>query len=499
MQPNKKRQIKKTDQFELIFECAPLGKLARAAHHHLSEKPLPKLFVLWSMISMIPALMMAVLLASQKFMQDIVTAPLVIITVNVILILILIPLLKVLFRPTHVGFSAKGVRWLWKRTFTISSTVVRWDKMQKISVIQPDKTASAEQQMLYFQANKENLRLPIKEVDTKFLPVIYDCITKCAPNVERDPAVASLLGADQGSSSYTELWLSALTAPPARNRMTPLEPGTRLHGGEYLVGERIGAGGQGVAYIATTRDASGKSETVVLKEYIMPVEVSQTARRQAVEKLQKEAQILERISHPQIVRMIDLIFEDHRGYLVMEHVDGDNLSKLVKERGPMPDHMAVNLALQMCTILAHLHQQDPPVIHRDFTPDNLILNSAGILKLIDFNVAEQKKTTTTATVVGKHAYIAPEQFRGQPTPQSDIYSLGASLYYMLTGADPKPISVAHPRQKVQTVSETMDTIVARCTAIDTNTRFQSASDVATAFATAFNRAVVASTAADGEA
>src|SRR5581483_5192636 len=100
---------------------------------------------------------------------------------------------------------------------------------------------------------------------------------------------------------------------------------------------------------------------------------------------------------------------------------------------------------QMCEILAYLHGLEPPVVHRDFTPDNLMITDDGTLKLLDFNVAmSADNAATSSTAVGKHAYMAPEQFRGLPEPKSDIYSLGATLHFLLTGRDPEPISVSHP-------------------------------------------------------
>ncbi len=89
----------------------------------------------------------------------------------------------------------------------------------------------------------------------------------------------------------------------------------------------------------------------------------------------------------------------------------------------------ISLALQMCEILKYLHDQEPPVVHRDFTPENLILGTDGTLRLIDFNVAQtlDQAASTTGTVVGKPSYLAPEQFRGEPMPSSDVYSMGATL------------------------------------------------------------------------
>jgi serine/threonine-protein kinase len=125
----------------------------------------------------------------------------------------------------------------------------------------------------------------------------------------------------------------------------------------------------------------------------------------------------------------------------------------------------------MCDILQYLHSQTPPIVHQDFTPDNLLVSENGKLKLIDFMVAKQESVdTSTSTVVGKHHYMPPEQFRGKSTTQSDIYALGATLYFMLTGQDPEPMSQLH-------VSGSLDPIISRATALDTAQRYASAQEV----------------------
>jgi len=88
------------------------------------------------------------------------------------------------------------------------------------------------------------------------------------------------------------------------------------------------------------------------------------------------------------------------------------------------------------------------VIHRDFTPDNLVLQNDGKLVAIDFGAANEFIGNATGTFVGKHAYIAPEQFRGKASPQSDLYAMGGTLYYLLTGEDPLALSVSDPAEKV---------------------------------------------------
>jgi serine/threonine-protein kinase len=116
-------------------------------------------------------------------------------------------------------------------------------------------------------------------------------------------------------------------------------------------------------------------------------------------------------------------------------------------------------------------------VHRDFTPDNLILRKDGTLKLVDFNVAQQKESTATGTVVGKHAYLPPEQFRGQTTTQSDIYSLGASLFFILTGEEPEPISQQEVQRLKPEVSDRLAQAIKKATAIELGDRYLQAADL----------------------
>lgn len=166
--------------------------------------------------------------------------------------------------------------------------------------------------------------------------------------------------------------------------------------------------------------------------------------------------------------MKDNFIEDHRFYLVLEHAQGDSLRKLIDESGPMSNMETMELAVQLLGILSHLHTMSPPVIHRDFTPENIIIAEDGTPKLIDFNVARQSESTATRTVVGKHSYLPPEQFRGKACPQSDIYALGATLFFALTGEDPEPISASKPRDKSLTVDSHLDNIIFRATQLSTD-------------------------------
>jgi serine/threonine-protein kinase len=123
-----------------------------------------------------------------------------------------------------------------------------------------------------------------------------------------------------------------------------------------------------------------------------------------------------------------------------------------------------------------MHDFDPPIIHRDLSPDNIMLSVLGEIKVVDFNVA-MLGGSSGSTVVGKHAYIPPEQFRGRPGPASDIYALGGTLHFLLTGQDPAPLSVSHPRDINPGISVELDQVIARATQLNLNDRYGSAAEM----------------------
>ncbi|MDR3612795.1 MAG: serine/threonine-protein kinase [Candidatus Obscuribacterales bacterium] len=277
------------------------------------------------------------------------------------------------------------------------------------------------------------------------------------------------------ANSYTELWLKYFSVPTERTNSGLLKPGMTVKDGRYQILEIIGGGGQGTAYLARVLQADGTAlEQVVLKEYVLPIHRGQLTAEKTAAKLKSEAAVLRQLDHPQIVKLVDEFVEDFRGYLVMEYVKGETLKSLVTRLGPRTEAEVVEWAIQLCAILTFMHEQSPPIVHRDLTPDNLILQENGLIKIVDFNVAHQVDSSETATVVGKHAYIPPEQFRGRPCAQSDIYALGGTMFYLLTAQEPEPITVARPRDVNDKVSRRLDKIVSRATALAADERYPSA-------------------------
>jgi tRNA A-37 threonylcarbamoyl transferase component Bud32 len=201
--------------------------------------------------------------------------------------------------------------------------------------------------------------------------------------------------------SFTELWLRELTASPKRDKLIPLSPGMTLQNDQYTILEKLGTGGQATVYLADSSKVSGSNSHVAVKEFVLPVFPDPRVRLAAAERFHVDAEMIASLKHPQIVRFLDLFIEDHRAYLVLERIEGMNLKQIIAGSGAINERRTIRLALQMCDILSFLHQLDPPVAHRDFTPDNLMLSRNGMIKLIDFSVAQQVVSNVTGSVVGK--------------------------------------------------------------------------------------------------
>ena len=179
----------------------------------------------------------------------------------------------------------------------------------------------------------------------------------------------------------------------------------------------------------------------------------------------REARLAARLSHPNVVSVFDAGEDGGRPYIVMEHVEGQTVAELLARRGRLPPDEARGLALQAARGLAHAHAAG--LVHRDIKPQNLLLREDGTLKVADFGIAraaEDTSLTQPGTVLGTAAYLAPEQARGeQATPASDVYSLGAVLYELLTGRP--PLETAAPvRELAPEVPRDFEDVVMRCLA-----------------------------------
>lgn len=362
----------------------------------------------------------------------------------------------------------------------IGERPVRWGDISRVEIVTPEYSSGREKSTLLIHLKEgDSLDLTWKELINSCDPSeLFAALKTGAPHAVSEDLTFHERQSSPSDHSYTELWLKYFTTGAKRERTGKLEDKAALCGGKYNIVGEIGAGGQGTAYLALpTAGAAPGYEHVVLKEYIMPLHRGEALFQQSMKKLEQESSILQKIDHPHIVKLLDHFVEDHRGYLVLDYVEGTPLKQLVQTQGSQAEVQVVELAIQVCEILEYLHGMEPAVVHRDLTPDNLILQENGYLKLVDFNVAQQLESGATATVVGKHAYIPPEQFRGRPSEQSDIYALGGTLHFLLTGVEPEPLSPSRPRQINEVVSAELDAIIAKATALDCGKRYARASEM----------------------
>ncbi|HMO21378.1 MAG TPA: serine/threonine-protein kinase, partial [Candidatus Melainabacteria bacterium] len=291
---------------------------------------------------------------------------------------------------------------------------------------------------------------------------------------------------DKLDTRYTNLWLHYFSAPTNRQRRGKLDPGEQLQDGSYEIVESLSGGGQGTAYLAKVDRNKGNLDSipdgidqVVLKEYVMPVYRGNKLEKRKYDELSEEAKMLSGLDHERIVKLYDCFVEDHRGYLVLEYISGFPLSRLVKEKGVMTPEAVAAIALDVTGILTYLHDRDRPIVHRDLTPDNLMLDeSSRSVKLLDFTVARESSVQRTATIVGKQSYMPPEQFRGAACPASDIYALSCTMFYLLTGLDPKPMEMEPVSAYREDADDGLDAIIMKAGAFELEERYLSAADMA---------------------
>lgn len=270
-----------------------------------------------------------------------------------------------------------------------------------------------------------------------------------------------------GKLSQVEMWEEELSRRFSATSFVPLEPGRKLNGGSLEIVRQLAFGGLSAIYLAQRNNKN----LVVIKEAVVPSNADAETRSKAAEHFFREAKFLMSLDHPNIAKVLGHFTEDGRDYLVMQYIQGQDLRQLVKQNGPQSELDVISWAIQIAEILIYLHSQVPPVIHRDLTPDNLVYVKAdGELFLIDFGAANQFVGTATGTLVGKQSYISPEQLRGKAVTASDIYSFGGTMYYLLTGQDPMPLSSSHPIEVKAEIDEELDSMISELTAFNLDDR-----------------------------
>ena len=245
--------------------------------------------------------------------------------------------------------------------------------------------------------------------------------------------------------------------------------------GKYEILREIGHGGMSVVYLAMDthlnkqwavkeikKKGSGKNDEII------------------VNSLLAEANLMKRLDHAALPRIVDIIDNGVTIYVVMDYIEGESLDKILNEYGAQPEELVIGWAMQLCDALAYLHAQKPPIIYRDMKPANIMLKPEGNIKIIDFGIAREYKEQSLAdtTVLGTKGYAPPEQYSGQTDARSDIFALGMTMHHLLIGIDPRsgeayaPVRMWNPE-----LSEGIELIIDKCVEPAPENRYQNCSDL----------------------
>src|SRR5215212_1924988 len=257
-----------------------------------------------------------------------------------------------------------------------------------------------------------------------------------------------------------------------------------LFDGRYRIVRKLGTGGMANVYLAEDQELGRRVAIKILDE-------RHASDEQFVERFRREAKNAAALSHPNIVSIYDRGEAEGTYYIAMEYLDGRTLKELLVRFGPPPIRIAVGYTRQILSGLAFAHRFG--LVHRDIKPHNVLVDSAGHVKVTDFGIARSgsSQMTEAGSIIGTAQYLSPEQARGAPVDQrSDIYSVGVLLYELLTGSVPftgdTPVEIAmkhlsevpqQPSKRRPNVPRGLDLAVVRALAKDPDDRYQTAEEM----------------------
>ncbi len=271
-------------------------------------------------------------------------------------------------------------------------------------------------------------------------------------------------------------------------KLKPLPEGTILNA-RYEIVRKIGGGGMGAVYLASDNNLGGVLRAV--KEMIQ-THIEDDQQEKAINDFKRESMILSTLDHPSIPTIYDYFFdeEESRFYLVMKYISGGDLSSRLRasSEGKIEEKTVTEWAIQIVDVLDYLHNQPSTIVYRDLKPSNIMIDgNSGRVMLIDFGIARSisQREEKGVTAVGTMGYAPPELFSGNVEPRSDIYSLGSTMFHLLTGADPQsnPLLIfdfqknPRPRQINPRLSDQIERILMRAVEYNADSRFTTAAEM----------------------
>ena len=202
-----------------------------------------------------------------------------------------------------------------------------------------------------------------------------------------------------------------------------------------------------------------------------------------VQSLVAEANLMKRLDHPRLPRFVYICYDAGTTFVVMDYIEGTSLGRMLRDTGrPFAESDVIAWGIQLCDVLEYLHAMEPPIVYRDMKPDNIVLREDGSVRLVDFGIAREYKegASSDTRVLGTRGYAAPEQFArdAQTDARTDVYSLGVTLYVLVTGRSAAKEAYWQPiRQINPALSEGLEHIIASATQANPADRYQTAAEM----------------------
>jgi serine/threonine-protein kinase len=324
----------------------------------------------------------------------------------------------------------------------------------------------------------------VRIIDDRFTPTgtrpAVESETKAEPQDQDSARIAK---------SHTASGMGTVDTGGRRSaKLKPLEEGLVLNG-RYEIVRKIGGGGMGAVYLASDNNLGGVLRAV--KEMVQ-AHIEEEQQSKAIEDFKRESMILSRLDHPSIPTIYDYFLDEMEGrfYLVMKYISGGDLSARLRAapEGKIDEKTVTEWGIQVADVLDYLHSQPTTIVYRDLKPSNIMIDgNTGRVMLIDFGIARSinQKEEKGVTAVGTMGYAPPELFSGNVEPRSDIYSLGSTMFHLLTGADPQsnPLLIfdfqknPRPRQINPQLSDQIELFLMRAVEYSASARFESAAEV----------------------
>lgn len=374
------------------------------------------------------------------------------------------------------------------------------EEVKKFESQTTEKTEENQEEIVETQPEIEAISKPQEELEMFEPPkndAIFDSVQivqteKPAGDFEQkvtEAEAASVSGeVSKESRSYTTPISDAENTDGKKAaKLKPLNEGTILNN-RYEIVRKIGGGGMGAVYLASDKNLGGVLRAV--KEMVQSY-IEEIQQEKAIADFKRESMLLTSLEHAAIPTIYDYFFDEKeaRFYLVMKYISGGDLAGRLRAsaEGKIDEKTVTEWAIQIADVLHYLHSHEPSIVYRDLKPANVMIDgNSGRLMLIDFGIARWiNKEEKGVTAVGTMGYAPPELFSGNVESRSDIYSLGSTMFHLLTGADPQsnPLLIfdfqknPRPRQINSALSDQMEKILMQSVEYTADKRFSSAAEM----------------------